>query len=262
MVQIHPTAVVDPDAELGVDVTVGPFAYIEAGARIGDGCQIGPRVTVHGRTTVGARCVIDTGTVLGGRAQDLKCTTDDSYLEIGPDNIIREQVTIHRSNHEGGVTRVGQHNLLMSFVHLGHDCQLGNYTMIANLATFGGHCQIDDRAVIGGMAAVHQKARIGTMAMVAGMSGISHDVPPFCLAEGIPAKIRGVNVVGMRRNGLSAETRAAIQRAVRLLFCSGKHRGKALAQLEAEPGQPPELQRLLEFVRAMREGRNGRQLER
>lgn len=262
MGRIHATAVIEPGAELGVDVEIGPFAIIAGGARLGDGCRIGPRVTIHGRTTLGPRCVVDTGAILGGAAQDLKCQTDETFLEIGADNVIREHVTIHRSNHEGGVTRVGQHNLLMSFVHLGHDCQVGSHTMIANLATFGGHCQIDDRAVIGGMAAAHQKTRIGTMSMVGGMSGVSHDVPPYCTADGNPARVRGLNVIGLRRNGISSEARASLKRAVRVLFCSGRHRGQALEELLAEDDPSVELRAMLEFVRAMREGRNGRQLER
>ncbi|MBI2302449.1 MAG: acyl-ACP--UDP-N-acetylglucosamine O-acyltransferase [Armatimonadetes bacterium] len=261
MVTIHPTALVDPKAELGCDVEVGPFAIIEAGARIGDGCRLGPHVMIHSRVTLGARCSVDYGSVLGGDAQDLKCTTPDTYLELGEDNILREYVTIHRASHEGEATRVGSHNMLMGFVHLGHDVVVGDHTMLANLVAVGGHCLIDDRAIIGGHTALHQKVRIGTMAMVGGMSGVTLDVPPYCLAEGKPAEVRGTNVVGLRRNGVSTEARGQLNRAVRTLYLSRRNRLAALEQVEREPDKSPELEAFLAFVRAVRNGRNGRQLE-
>lgn len=261
MVSIHPTAIVDPAADLGEDVTIGPFSIIEAGAVIGARCRIGSQVTIRSRTTIGADCLIDNGSVLGGDAQDLKCTAPDTFLEVGARNVIREYVTIHRSNHSGGVTRVGDDNLLMAFTHLGHDVQLGNRTMLANLATLGGHVQVDDRAVIGGMTAVHQWVRIGSMAMVGGMSGVNKDVPPFSMVEGNPCEVRGINVVGLRRNGVSAETRTLIKKAIRVLFVAHRHRGRAMAELERELPPEPEVVELLAFVKAMREGRNGRQLD-
>ncbi len=262
MTEIHPTAVVEPGAELGERCRIGAYALVFAGARLGDDCVIGPRATIHGRVTLGARCTVDTGAILGGAAQDLKCTTDETFLELGDDNSIRENVTVHRSNHEGGVTRVGSGCLLMGFVHLGHDCQVGDHVMLANLVTIGGHCHLGDRVVIGGMTAVHQKVSIGRMAMVSGLAGVNTDVPPFALAEGNPNKVRGINVVGLRRNGVTSEARAALQRAIRLLYLSHGHRGQMLEQLRAEPSPPAELVELLDFVAAIREGKNGRQLER
>lgn len=262
MAAIHPTALVDPSAELGSDVSIGAFAIVEAGVRIGDGCSIGARAVVHANTTLGARCTVDVGAVLGGDAQDVKCTTPDTFLEIGEDNTIREYVTIHRSNHEGGVTRVGHDNFLMSYSHVGHDCVVGNHVMMANLVQLGGHSLVGDRAVLGGLTAVHQKARVGRMAMIGGMSGVTTDVPPFCIAQGKPAEVLGINVVGLRRNDIPEETRTQLRRAVRILFTSRRNRGDALDELAAEADLTPEVSELLEFVRATREGRNGRQLER
>ena len=262
MPEIHPTALVDPSAELGCDVTVGPYAIIEAGVRIGDGCKLGPRVVIHAHTTLGARNIVDIGAVLGGDAQDVKCTSPDTYLEIGDDNTIREYVTIHRSNHEGGFTRIGNHNFLMSYVHVGHDCTVGNYIMMANLVQLGGHCVIDDRAVLGGMSSFHQKVRIGRMVMVGGLSGCSIDAPPFCMVEGRPGEVKGLNLVGLRRNDIPEATRTRLRRAVRMLFTSRRNRGDALDELTAEADPTPEVQELLAFVRAMREGHNSRQLER
>ncbi|NUP98339.1 MAG: acyl-ACP--UDP-N-acetylglucosamine O-acyltransferase [Armatimonadetes bacterium] len=261
MVAIHPTALVDDTAELGADVEVGPFCIIEAGARLGDGCKLASQVVIRSRTSIGARCTIDTGAVLGGRAQDLKCSTDETFLEIGEDNTIREYVTIHRSNHEGGTTRVGDGNLFMAFVHLGHDVVVGSRTYFANAATLGGHVQVDDRAVIGGMTAVHQRVRIGELAMVGGMTGVNTDVPPYSMVEGHPGKVRGINTIGLRRNGVSAEARLAIKTAIREIFCAGRHRGTALEEMEGRLPKLPEVETLLAFARAIRAGHNGRQLE-
>lgn len=262
MVEVHPTALVDPAAELGGDVVVGPFCIVEAGARIGDRCRLAARVVVHTNTTIGADCTIDVGAVLGGLAQDFKCNSTDTYLEVGHGNVIREFVTMHRSNHEGGTTRVGNESLFMANTHIGHDAVIGNHVNFANLVTIAGHVQVDDRAVIGGLVGVHQRARIGEYAMVGGMSGANMDVPPYCMAEGKPARIRGLNVIGLRRSGFDAATRDGLRAAVRMLFMEGRHRGRALDEVEQSLPTSEPLQRLLAFVRASREGRNGRQLER
>ena len=158
MVSIHPTAIVDAGAALGVDVEIGPFAIVQAGAQLGDRCRLGPHVVIYGRTTLGADCQVEAGAALGGDAQDLKCDTEDTYLEIGERNVIREYVTIHRSNHAGGVTRVGSDNLLMGFVHVGHDGVLGSHIQMANLATLAGHVEVRDRVVIGGLPLARSSA--------------------------------------------------------------------------------------------------------
>ncbi len=262
MADIHPTAVVHPDVEFGEGVVIGPFSIIEAGVRLGARCRVGAHAVIHSRTSLGADCVVDTGACLGGDAQDFKCTSQDTYLEIGERNQIREFVTMHRSNHEGGKTIIGHDNLFMANVHVGHDAVIGNRTMFANLSAVGGHAQIDDGAVIGGMSAFHQRVRVGKMAMIGGMSGVTTDVPPFCLASGQVAKVRGVNIIGLRRNGIAPDARRALQTAVRELFLSHRHRGQALEELRASLPDLPEVLEFLEFAAAIRGGRNGRQLER
>lgn len=261
MVRIHPSAIVDPAAELGEDVEIGPFAIVEAGARLGDGCRIGPHAMIHSRTTLGPRNLVHMGAELGGDAQHLRCHATETFLEIGSDNVFREYVTIHRATVEGGATRVGDHNYLMGFVHLGHDVVLGNHTMIANQVAVGGHVQIDDRVVVGGLAAFHQWTRVGRMAMIGGLSGVVTDVPPFCLAAGLPARIEGINTVGLRRNGIPTETRTALRKVVQRLFLSKSHRGRTIEAIEAEGNLLPEVVELLEFVKASRNRRFGRQLE-
>ncbi len=262
MVNIHPTALVDPQAELGVDVTVGPFTIVEAGVRVGDRTTLGPHVLIRGGTTLGTDNVVDYGTVLGGDAQHRSAAGLTTYLEIGSHNTIRESVTMHRASIDGSATRVGDHNLFMATTHLGHDVVVGNYTTLANLATVGGHVVILDRATIGGMTAVHQRVTIGELAMVGGMSAVNQDVPPFSTAAGNTIKVLGINTIGLQRNGFDSALRSQLKKAMRMLFGAGRNRSLALTELEqAYPDPAPELKRLLDFVRAMQAGHNGRQLE-
>ena len=262
MVNIHPTALVDPAAELGEDVSIGPFCIIEAGVRIGDRCALGPHVFIHGNTTLGADNTVDYGAVLGGDAQHRAAGGKTTYLVIGCHNIIREGVTMHRASIEGEATRVGDHNMFMASTHLGHDVVVGNHTTLANLATIGGHVVIGDRATIGGLAAVHQRVVVGELSMIGGMSAATSDVPPYSLVSGVPAKVMGINVVGLRRNDFDSETRNAIKKALRLIFTSGRSRSTAIEEIERDaPVRSPQLQLLLDFVKATQGGHNGRQLE-
>lgn len=261
MVSIHPTAVVHPGAQLGVDVVIGPYTIIEDDVQLGDGCEIAEHAKIHSLTRLGPGNRVDKGASLGGDAQHLRADKGDCYLEIGAHNIIREYVTIHRASHAGAATRVGDHNLLMAFVHLGHDVVLGNHVSLANLATVGGHCVIQDRANIGGMVAVHQWTTVGEMAMVGGMTGVNQDVPPYAMVEGVPGKVVGMNTVGLRRNDISAEVRADLKKAIRVLFLSKRNRSMALEELERDLAPSPQVNHLLAFVRAIQQGHNGRQLE-
>ncbi len=261
MPQIHPTALVDPTAELGVDVEVGPFAIVEAGARIGDRTRLAARAVICSNTTIGCDNQVGIGAVLGGAAQDVKLDSAATYLTVGDGNIIREYATFHRSNHDGGTTRVGSHSFFMAFVHIGHDCLVGDHIQMANAATLGGHCRIEDRAILGGLVAVHQRVAVGTMAMVSGLSGLNVDVPPYCMVQGSPARVVGLNAVGMKRNGIGPEARSGLRAAVRILFKSQRHRGDALQEVIDTVPPCPELEHFLGFVKATREGRNGRQLE-
>ncbi|MBI5834366.1 MAG: acyl-ACP--UDP-N-acetylglucosamine O-acyltransferase [Armatimonadetes bacterium] len=262
MVIIHPTALVDPAAELGEDVTIGPFCIVEAGVRIGDRCSLGPHVFIRSNTTLGTDNTVDYGTVLGGDAQHRAAGGRTTFLQIGNHNVIREGVTMHRASIDGGFTLVGDDNLFMASTHLGHDVVVGNHTTLANLATIGGHVTIGDRATIGGMTAIHQRVSVGELAMVGGMSAVTSDVPPYSMCSGVPAKVLGINVVGLRRNDFDSDTRASIKRAIRLIFTSGRSRSLAIEEIERDmPERSPQLQALLDFVRATQTGHNGRQLE-
>lgn len=261
MVTVHPTALVDAGAQLGVDVAVGPFAWIMAGARVGDGCRIGAQVVLHGSVTLGRDCVIDTGAVLGGAPQVARAVPDDTALIIGERTTCREFVTLHRAMVEGAATRIGDDCLFMATSHAGHDVQVGHGVQVANAVLIAGHCVIGDRAIIGGMTALHQRVSVGTLAMVGGGSGLNSDVPPYALARGNPADTIGINVIGLRRSGMSDTVRDALRRAIRELYCSGRHRGRVLDELTAAGPHPPEVQAVLDFTRATQAGRNGRQLE-
>ncbi len=220
---IHPTAVVDPDATVHPSTTVGPYAVIEKGVVIGADCVICPHAVVTGHTTIGARNTIGSFTNIGGPPQDLKYHNEDTRLLIGDDNQIREYVSIHRGTPGGhGVTTVGSGNLLMAYTHIAHDCVVGNHVIMANAATLGGHVEIGERVIIGGLTAVHQFTRIGDYAYIGGMSGVSKDVPPYVIMAGIRNQMRvtGINRIGLRRAGFSAETIKKLMQAYKIIFRS------------------------------------------
>lgn len=254
MPTIHPTAVVDPKAELAADVSVGPYAVIGPHVTIGAGTSVGPHAVLDGWTTIGARCRIFTGAVIGAPSQDLKAKGDRSFVRIGDDNAIREYTTVSRGTSEESATQIGSGNLIMAYAHVAHDCVIGDHCIIANAGTLAGHVTVEDQAIVGGLAAVHQFVRIGRLAIVGGCSKVVQDVVPFALCDGHPARIRGINVIGLRRAGLSAETRRLLQRAFRILFGRGLSRPHAVARLRALDGASEELQQLTAFVRASKRG--------
>jgi UDP-N-acetylglucosamine acyltransferase len=200
---IHPTAVVDPRAQLADGVEVGPFAVIGPQVDIGPGCRIGPHVVLDGRVRMGRGNRIFPGACIGLEPQDLKYTGDPTEVVLGDDNTIRECVTINRATTGQQQTRLGSGNLLMAYSHLGHNCELGDRIVIANGVAVAGHVVIGDRAVIGGVLGIHQFVHIGTLAMVGGMSRIDRDVPPFMMVEGHPGRVRGLNKIGLRRSGMA-----------------------------------------------------------
>ncbi|MFM2158851.1 MAG: acyl-ACP--UDP-N-acetylglucosamine O-acyltransferase [Cyanobacteriota bacterium] len=201
--RIHPTAVVDPRAQIDPGVEIGPYAVIGPEVRIGAGSRIGPHVVLDGRVTMGRGNRIFPGACIGAEPQDLKYSGAATEVVIGDDNAIRECVTINRATHEGEQTRIGSGNLLMAYSHLGHNCLLGDRIVIANGVAVAGHVLIGDRAVIGGVLGIHQFVHIGTMAMVGGMSRIDRDVPPYAIVEGHPGRLRGLNRIGIKRSGLA-----------------------------------------------------------
>lgn len=249
---IHPTAEIDPGAELGSDVSVGPFTVIEADVRIGDGCRIAAHAVIRRYTTLGPRCRVSEHVTLGGEPQDVSFRDQVSYLEIGADNLIREGSTIHRATTACGSTRIGVGNFLMVNCHIAHDCQIGDRVIIANGALLAGHVSVADRAFISGNVVIHQFARVGTLAMVGGLARVSQDCLPYMITEGSPASARGLNVVGLRRAGFTAERIRALKQAYRTLFRSGRSLQEALAELESS--QSSEVRALAAFARSTKRG--------
>jgi UDP-N-acetylglucosamine acyltransferase len=249
---IHPTALVDGGAEIGVDVCIGPFAIVESDVTIGDGCRIGAHAVIRRYTRLGPRCRVWEHATLGGEPQDVGFHDQVSQLEIGADNLIREGVTIHRATTAGGSTCIGDGNFLMANCHIAHDCRIGDRVIIANGALLAGHVSVADRAFISGNVVIHQFARVGTLAMVGGLARISQDCLPYMITEGSPASARGLNLVGLRRAGFAAEEIRALKQAFRTLFREGHALQDALVELGASPS--PEVRAVAAFARSTKRG--------
>ena len=258
MTKVHPTAIVAPGAELAAGVEIGPFSIIGADVRIGSNTVVGPHVLIDGHSIIGASCSIDMGAVIGTLPQDDKYQGEPSQVIIGDRTRIREYVTIHRATGEGKATSVGKDCLLMAYSHLAHNCQVGNGVSLANYGGMSGHTIIEDSAVIGGMVGSHQFVRVGRLAMVSGFSKISVDIPPFALADGKPARVVSLNVRGLRRAGIAAESRALLAKTFRLLYRSNLNLSQALDQLAQELNSCAEVDYLVEFLQRTRNGFAGR----
>ena len=255
MARIHPTAIVDQAAELGAGVTVGPYSIIQGRVSIGADTEIGPHVVIKEFTTIGARCRIFQFASLGEIPQDLKFKGEASQLIIGNDNTIREFATMHRGTAGGGgVTRVGEKNLFMAYTHIAHDCQVGNGVIMSNAATLAGHITVEDHAILGGLSAVHQFCRIGCYAFIGGCSAVHRDVPPFAMAVGNRAKLVGLNLVGLKRQGFADATLHQIKRAYELLFLSDLNLKEAITRVREELPGVPEVEHLLRFLEASERG--------
>jgi UDP-N-acetylglucosamine acyltransferase len=252
---IHPTAVVDPGAEVGAGVRIGPFAVVGAGVRLGDGTTVGPHAVLEGPLEIGARCQIGAGAAIGLPPQDLKWRPGvPSGVRIGAETVVREYATIHRATTPEGWTVIGRGCYLMAQSHVAHDCQLGDGVILTGFSGLTGFVQVGDRAVISGLTGVHQFVRIGTLAFLAGCSRIAQDVPPYLLVEGNPAEVRGVNVVGLRRAGVPPAVRLNLQRAYKLLYRSGHGPGKAVERIRAEIEPSAEIEHLCEFIASSKRG--------
>jgi UDP-N-acetylglucosamine acyltransferase len=248
---IHATAIVDPGAQLGARVTIGAFCVVGAEVILGDDTELGHHVVLEGRVEVGARARIGHGAVLGGPPQDLKFKPGTpSGVRIGAGTVIREYVTVHRSTKPEAFTEIGRDCLLMALSHVAHDCRLGDNVIVINYAGITGHCDIGDRATIGGLVGMVPFTRIGAFAYVGGMAKLNADVPPYLLVEGQPATARGVNVVGLRRAGMPAAERRALQDAYRILYRSGLAPRRALARLREELPAAGPVKVLIDFIAA------------
>jgi len=251
---IHPTAVVEAGAQLGADVSVGAGAFIEAGAQLGAGCSIGPHAVIFKYVTLGPRCRVHANAVLGDLPQDLGFHEAPTFVRIGADCVLREGVTIHRGTKPETATVVGDHCFLMANSHLAHNVQLGNRVILANGVLLAGYVAVGDNVFCGGNAAVHQFVRIGRLAMLQGLAGISQDVPPFCTMHGTTMNgVAGLNIVGLRRAGLTPEQRLDIKRAFKLLYRSGLNYRDAVTRIRADLPPGP-AQELADFVATSKRG--------
>ena len=246
---IHPTALIDPKAELADNVRVGPYSVIDADVRIGSGTTIGPHVVIRGPSVIGKSNKIYQFASVGEDPQDKKYRQEVTYLEVGDDNVIREYCTIHRGTvQDQGMTRVGSHNLLMAYVHVAHDCVIGNNVVMANGASLAGHVHLDDFAILGGFTLVHQFSRIGRYSFSAMGSSISRDVPPYVMVGGRPTKPYGINSVGLERKGFTSEAVREIRRAYKTLYKAGMRLEEAIQILETMTRDTPEIGCLVEFL--------------
>jgi len=252
---VHPTAVIGPGAKLHPTVEVGPYAVIGGQVTIGAGTTVGPHAVIEGRTRLGERNKVFQFASVGAQPQDLKYAGEDSALEIGDENLIREFTTLHKgTTGGGGVTRIGNRNLFMAYSHVAHDCRVGDGCVLANAATLGGHVAVGNHAILGGLAAVHQFTRIGQHAFVAGGTMVVMDVPPFCTAQGDRAELVGVNSIGLARHGFSEDQIGRVKEAYRILFRSKLPLEDAVERLRTELGDQTEIQTLLAFVTSSHRG--------
>jgi UDP-N-acetylglucosamine acyltransferase len=252
--QIHPTAIVDPRAEIGPGTIVGPYCIIAANVVLGTDCRLQQHVTLAGPMTAGARNKFYAYSSIGQQTQDLKYQGEPTYLEIGDDNTFREFVTVNRSTTASGKTRIGHGGNYLAYSHIGHDCQVGDAVVFSNNGTLAGHVQVGDHAIMGGLTAVHQFCRLGRYAITGGCSKIVQDVPPFMIADGNPAKVRGINIVGLERNGFSAETIKTIKEAFRLIYRSKFNTRQAVEAIQQELPASAEIRQIIEFIQSSERG--------
>jgi UDP-N-acetylglucosamine acyltransferase len=255
MSMIHQTALINRQAEIDSDVEIGPYSVIGAGVKIGKETKVASHVVIEGRTLLGQGNTIYQFATIGSRPQDLKYRGEASELIIGNHNTIREYVSLNPGTAGGGmVTRVGDHNLLMMHCHIAHDCLIGSHNIIANGATLGGHVVVEDYVIVGGLVGIHQFARIGSGAILGAGSMVSKDVPPFCNATGDRARLRGLNLEGLKRRGFTTTAIDALKRAYRIIFQSKLKTKDALEKVRREISPTAEIEILLAFIAQSQRG--------
>jgi len=246
---VHPGAAVDPAARIGANVSIGPFAVVGPGVEIGDGCVIGSHVVIEGPTVIGRNNRIHPFAAIGGEPQDKKYRDQPTRLQIGDGNTIREFVTINRGTAEDeGITRIGDDNWIMAYVHIAHDCVVGSHTIFANAASLAGHCRVDDHAILGGFSLIHQFCQVGAHAFTAMGSVVNRDVPPFVTVAGTYAEPRGINSEGLKRRGYDSARVMAIKRAYKTLYTAGLPLAQAREQLAEAARQTPDIQLMIDFI--------------
>lgn len=250
----QPLSYVHPDAKIASNVVIEPFVTISKNVSIGEGSWIGPNVTIMENVTIGKNCKIFPGAVIGGVPQDLKFQGEDTYVEIGDNNTIREFVTINRGTSARNLTSLGNNCLLMAYTHIAHDCKLGSNIIIANSVQMAGEVQVDDFAIIGGSSAIHQFVHIGSHCIIQGGSLVGKDVPPFSKAGRLPLTFTGVNSIGLRRREFSNEKINEVQEIYRKLYHNGMNRSQAIDYIEAEMAATKERDEIILFVRNSKRG--------
>ncbi|PYO10614.1 MAG: acyl-[acyl-carrier-protein]--UDP-N-acetylglucosamine O-acyltransferase [Gemmatimonadetes bacterium] len=251
---IHPSARVSPDAEIASDVEIGAFAIIGENCSIASGCVISARATLERNVSLAKNVQVGIGTILGGLPQDLKFAGEETRVEIGEGTVIREYTTINRGTAHSFKTTVGRNCLLMSYVHLAHDCHIGDNVILSNVVQLAGHVTVEDRAIISGLSAAHQFVRIGRQSFIGGCSRVSKDIPPFLRAVGNPVKLYGLNTIGLQRSGMDEATIRELKRAYRLLFRSDLNVTQAIERAQNELEPLPEVKELLRFVEGSERG--------
>ncbi|MFY7922707.1 MAG: acyl-ACP--UDP-N-acetylglucosamine O-acyltransferase [Gemmatimonas sp.] len=251
---VHPTAIIDPSAQVGDGVEIGPWAIVGPQCTIGDGTRIAARATLERNVRLGQRVSIGTGAVLGGDPQDLKFRGEETWVDIGDDTTVREYATINRGTAHSITTSVGKHCFLMSYVHLAHDCHLGDHIIISNGTQLAGHVTVEDRAIISGLCAVHQFARVGRHSFIGGCSRVSQDVPPYVRAVGNPIKLFGLNSVGLQRSGFEEPVLRELKKAYRFCFRSDLNLTQGIEKARGDLEPTPEVQHFLDFIEASQRG--------
>lgn len=253
--RIHPAAVISPQAQLGENVEVGALAVIDGHVTIGDNCIIRPGAYLFGPMTMGRGNHVFSGAILGERPQHLKYNDEPTTLEIGDNNIFREHVTVHRGTTYSMKTVIGDDNFLMANSHVAHDCVIGNHCILANGALVAGHCLLQDGVILSGNTAVHQFVRIGRLGMISGVSATGKDIPPFVIQQGLDT-VSGINIVGMKRAGMSRDQINAVRTAFKMLFREGMVLPAAMAKMERDLGDFDVIQEMLTFLRGCTKGIN------
>lgn len=256
---IHPLAIIEEGATIGDHVTVEPFAVVKKNVTLEDHVVIKSHAYIDGHTVIGSHTTVYPGATIGSKPQSHKFRGEKSFIRIGKACEIREFCTINSSLQENSVVTVGDHCILMSYTHIAHNCNLGKCVIMANNATLAGHVTVEDYAIVGGMTPVHQFSRVGCYAMVGGLSRVSCDVPPYTIGAGIPYRLGGLNLVGLKRHGFPLETRRELSKAFRLVYRSKLRLDEALDRVENELPKLPEIIRWIEFCRSSRRGLIGLQ---
>jgi len=252
--KIESSAIVSKKAKLASDIEVGPYTIIGDDVTIAAGSKIGAFCVIEGNTVIGKNCHVFTGAVIGSQPQDLKFKGEKSYLEIGDNNIIREYCTFNPGTGEGGRTIVGNDNLLMAYSHVAHDCIVGNGCVIANNGTLAGHVTIEDKAVVGGLVAIHQFVHVGALSIIGGCSKVVQDIPPYSTCDGHPARVYGLNLIGLRRGGFSRDSISELNEAFKIIFNSGLSPKHAVEKIEKESKPGREVSYLLNFIKKSERG--------